>query len=132
MSDDKKKVKQGKIIKYLGQKHLFTESKTAQKKTNYKNNIINFPIATHKLPFDNFGNSKRAFGGAAAMFEKPVQKMNIINIMVTNLEKLRIIKSVLKDLMAGEKYGISEKEKTEFCNIILIMVQDLEKSIGTV
>jgi hypothetical protein len=57
--------------------------------------------------------------------------MKNLNIKVTNLEKLRIIKSVLKDLIPGKKYGVSEKKKTEFCKMISITVQDLEKSIDT-
>ena len=101
------------------------------KKINYNNNIVEFPIATHKLLFNNIENSKRTFDGAVAFVEKPVQRMKNLNIKVTNLEKLRIIKSVLKDLIPGKKYGISEKKKTEFCKMVFITIQDLEKIIDT-
>jgi hypothetical protein len=100
-------------------------------KTNYNNNIIEFPIPTHERLFDNCVNPKRTIEGAAALVEQPVQKMKNINIKVTNLEKLRIIKSAIKDLIPGKKYGISEKKKTEFCKMISITVQDLEESIDT-
>ena len=101
------------------------------KKTNYNNNIIEFPIATHKLLFNNSENFKWTFDGTVALVEKPVQRMKNINIKVTNLEKFRIIKSILKDLIPGKKYGISEKKKTEFCKMISITVQDLVQNIDT-
>ncbi len=98
---------------------------------NNKNNIIQFPITSQTPLFNNSEISKMNFDGAVAFVDNSVHGIKNLNNKVTNLEKLRIIEFLLKDLISGEKYGISEEKKREFCKMVSIAVQDLEKSIDT-
>ena len=40
-------------------------------------------------------------------------------IMVTNLAKVRIATHVMMDVMGGDKYGITEDERTQITSLLL-------------